>query len=153
MDFPEIDDHDENGIDFYNEEIDFEITDQEKIADWILRTATDEGKQFKHCSFIFCSDEYLHNINVAYLQHDDYTDVITFPYSEDPIEGDIYISVERLRENAQTLGIAFEDELHRVIIHGTLHLCGYTDKTPEDKLQMTEKENFYLGKLRLLSNS
>ena len=147
MNFPDLELEASVGVDFFCEDIDFELQNQEAIADWIMQTVADEGKIFQHCSFIFCSDEYLHKINVEYLQHDDYTDIITFPYSENPIEGDIYISVERLRENALTLEIPFENELHRVIIHGTLHLCGYTDKTATEKSQMTAKEDFYLSKL------
>jgi probable rRNA maturation factor len=147
MDFPEIVDQFESGVEFYSEEIDFELQNEEEIAEWIMQTVADEGKKFHHCSFVFCSDEYLHKINLEYLSHDDYTDVITFPYAENPVEGDIYISIERLKDNARSLGIPFLHELHRVIIHGTLHLCGYTDKTPLDKTKMTEKEDFYLSKL------
>ena len=147
MKFPEIEFEESSSLDFFSEEIDFELKNEDTIAAWILEAVAAEGKKFNHCSFIFCSDEYLHTINVEYLQHDDYTDVITFPYSENPIEGDIYISIERLRDNAQALGIAFEHELHRVIIHGVLHLCGYRDKTPSDKSMMTSKEDFYLSKL------
>jgi rRNA maturation RNase YbeY len=149
MEFPEIADQVESVVEFYSEDIDFELQNEEKIAEWIIQTVEDERKKFQHCSYIFCSDEYLHKINLEYLHHDDYTDVITFPYAENPIEGDIYISIERLKDNAQSLGIAFENELHRVIIHGTLHLCGYTDKTDSDKAEMTRKEDCYLSKLQL----
>ncbi|MFZ4543620.1 MAG: rRNA maturation RNase YbeY [Saprospiraceae bacterium] len=149
MDFPEFEEIEESGVNFFFEETDFEIKNQDAIADWVVQTTSEEGCVFHHCSYIFCNDEYLHKINVEYLEHDDYTDVITFPYSEDRIEGEIYISVDRVKDNAVLLGIPFENELHRVMIHGMLHLCGYTDKTPEDKSAMTAKENFYLSKLQV----
>ena len=92
-------------------------------------------------SYIFCSDAYLHNINVEYLNHDTLTDIITFPYLSPPeIEGDIFISVDRIRENAQTFQVTFEQELHRVIIHGVLHLCGQGDKTEEEDTQVEAGE-------------
>lgn len=99
--------------------------------------------------YVFCSDEYLHGINVSFLQHDDYTDIITFDLSEDPstlIEGEIYISVDRLSANALELGVPFEQEALRVIFHGALHLCGYTDKSKAKKAEMRRKEDEYLAK-------
>jgi rRNA maturation RNase YbeY len=101
-------------------------------------------------SFIFCSDDYLHQINVEYLHHDTLTDVITFEYTaanSDAIEGDIFISIDRIKENAAEFQVPFEVELHRIMVHGTLHLLGYSDKSPNDKALMTEKENFYLQQL------
>lgn len=137
----------EEQIAFHSEGISFLPSDPDKLRRWISATVTAEQGELGDLNFIFCSDEYLHGINVEYLQHDDYTDVITFPYSEDMVEGDIFISVERTSENAQQYGVSAENELHRVMIHGVLHLLGYGDKTPEEKRQMTEKENFYLQQL------
>lgn len=105
-----------------------------------------EGRELHSLKYIFCSDEYLLSINREFLQHDDYTDVITFCLSEevDPVEGEIYISIDRVRENAKSVKVTFTHELHRVIFHGALHLCGFTDKKPTQKLKMTTAENKYL---------
>ena len=100
-----------------------------------------EGKQAGDINYIFCDDTYLHNINVTYLQHDTLTDIITFDYNEgEVVHSDIYISVERVRENAGIFGVNFEDELLRVLAHGLLHLCGYKDKTEADSAMMRTKE-------------
>lgn len=152
--FPDITELDEGassepGVHYYYEDIDFEIANGEKLAVWITQTAVAEGLDFHNTSYIFCSDEYLYEINMEYLNHDDYTDVITFPYADNRVEGDVFISIERIRENAQQLGVTFEAELHRVMVHGALHLCGHTDKSTEQRAAMTEKENFYLQKLNL----
>jgi len=135
-----------SNIFFHSEEIKFNLPNQPVIIDWINSTADQEGQTVQSLNFIFCSDKYLHQINVEYLDHDTYTDVITFPYMENgkAIEGDIFISIDRIQENANNFKTTFENELHRVMIHGTLHLLGYGDKTSEDKLKMTEKENEYL---------
>jgi len=104
-----------------------------------------ENKTKGDLSFIFCSDDYLLDINKKYLNHDFYTDVITFDYSENNIlSGDVFISIDRVKENAGTFNVPFEEELQRVMIHGVLHLAGYKDKTDKEKKQMTDKENFYL---------
>lgn len=138
----------EEKINFYSEDIKFDLPNDSLIFDWINKTIINESKILRHLSFIFCSDTYLHKINIGYLNHDTFTDVITFPYSEGKtIEGDIFISIDRIRENAKSFGVSFDDELHRVMIHGTLHLIGYSDKTTKDKIQMTQKENEYLTKL------
>ena len=112
----------------------------------------EEGFDFESVSYIFCTDEYLLKLNQQYLNHDTLTDVITFTLSETslPIISEIYISVERVRENAVLHGAAYEDELHRVMIHGILHLCGYSDHTPELKLGMRAKEDYYLDKMSFL---
>ena len=135
-----------SNIFFNSEEIDFNLPNQPVIIDWINSTADQEGQTVQSLNFIFCSDKYLHQINVEYLNHETYTDVITFPYMENgnPVEGDIFISIDRIKENAENFKTSFENELHRVMIHGTLHLLGYGDKTPDEKLKMTEKENEYL---------
>jgi rRNA maturation RNase YbeY len=140
-------------IAFHSEEIDFELSNSEKLAQWIEASASAEGKAVSAVNFIFCSDEYLYQMNMDFLQHDTYTDVITFPYSspEDSfIEGDIFISVERTVDNARKFGVSPEIELHRVMIHGVLHLIGYDDKSPAKKKIMTAKENEYLAKLLLV---
>jgi len=119
----------------------------DQTSQWILRAISLENKVLQHLNYIFCSDEYLRNINVEYLNHDYYTDIITFDNSETDIdiEGDIFISLDRIKENAQTLETQYSEELKRVIIHGLLHLIGYNDKTNIDKKHMREKENTYLS--------
>ena len=96
--------------------------------------------------YVFCTDEKLREMNVEYLDHDYYTDVITFPYSDNAVHGDVFISYDRVADNAQRLEVPFEQELCRVLVHGVLHLCGYLDKTETDEKRMREKEDFYLGK-------
>ncbi|WP_461533985.1 rRNA maturation RNase YbeY [Sinomicrobium sp.] len=127
-------------INFYYES-DFTLTDEEIYADWINRAIVSEGKETGEISYIFCDDEYLLSLNQKYLDHDTLTDIISFDYTEgDIIHGDIYISVERVRDNAADFNIAFEEELRRVVIHGVLHYCGYKDKTEEEKVVMRGKE-------------
>ncbi len=144
-------DEETDQVDFFSEDIDFEISTPESIASWIKQIITQEAKQLQQLSFIFCNDEYLHKINVEYLDHDTYTDIITFPYAEPPlIKGDLFISIERVKENATKLNVPFEQELFRVIIHGVLHLCGYGDKSEEQKIEMRKKENAALELLKKL---
>lgn len=132
----------------YNvEDIDFQLVNQDLLSGWIEKTIETEGAILGAVSYIFCSDDYLHQMNVEYLNHDTLTDVITFPYSDNPIEGDIFISVDRVKDNAQDLNIAFNNELHRVMIHGVLHLCGYSDETDEQETEMRQKEDEYLKML------
>lgn len=136
-------------ISFFTEDIEFTLKDKAKVRAWIGDTIKSEGfKRIGELSFVFCSDSYLLEINKEYLNHDTYTDIVTFDSSEeeDLISGDIFISVDRTRENAEKFGVTERDELHRVIIHGVLHLCGFLDKKKEDKELMTSKENEYLGK-------
>lgn len=122
-----------------------------KITNWIKDTIVSEGKITGDISFIFCSDDYLLEVNKQYLDHDYYTDIITFDYvADNVISGDIFISVDRVKENASEFKIEFLDELSRIIIHGVLHLLGYKDKSKKDKALMTQKEDFYL---KVLSNS
>lgn len=132
---------------FHSEEINFELEHASKIDAWLKSVIKKENWILAGVSYIFCSDAYLYQMNVEHLQHDTYTDVITFQYNEEFVEGDIFISVERTNENAQTFGVSSSHELHRVMVHGLLHLMGYKDKEPEDKTLMTEKENEYLGLL------
>lgn len=138
-------------INFFQEEVSFTLKDKLKLKKWIKETIEAEGYKLQELNYIFCSDEYLLQMNQQYLDHDTLTDIITFDNSETPgkITGDIFISIERIWENAQKFNVSKECELQRVIIHGALHLVGYADKKPADKKRMTEKEDFYLNKLKL----
>ena len=135
-------------ITFFEEEISYKLKQKTQVRQWIKNTIEAEGFVLDELTFIFCSDAYLLKINQQYLDHDTYTDIITFDNSteEQEITGDIFISIERIRENAGKFGQSVVDELHRVIIHGVLHLLGYKDKTPNDNKNMTQKEDEYLGK-------
>ena len=111
------------------------------VKRWVKSVAKSEGKEAGNINYIFCDDEYLHKINVEYLQHDTFTDIITFDYTEGKVlHSDIYISVERVKENAGIFKVPFQRELLRVLAHGLLHLCGYIDKTPKDSALMRQKE-------------
>ena len=135
---------------FEAESTDFKLPAILLTRKWLKESVKNENPKFRigELSFVFCDDAYLHKINVEYLNHDTLTDIITFDNSdeENKSEGDIFISVERVRENAETLKTIFEQELRRVIIHGVLHLCGYKDKTKKDAQIMREKEDFYIAK-------
>jgi len=132
-------------IHFCTEDITFSLKEKLKHKAWLNEVAKQEGKKILELSYVFCSDDYLLQINQEYLNHDTLTDIVTFDNSEDPkkIEGDIFISIERVRENGNKLGTS-ETELERVMVHGLLHLLGYKDKKKEDKALMTEKEDFYI---------
>lgn len=135
-------------ISFFSEDINFVLKDKAKVRAWIGEVIKVEGyKRIAELNFIFCSDDYLLVINEQYLKHDTYTDIVTFDSSgkKDEIAGDIFISVERTRENACIFAVSEVDELHRVIIHGVLHLCGYSDHKESEKLVMSQKEDFYLA--------
>lgn len=134
----------ENNIQYFVEDVDFELPNKKTIASWIIKTIQSENGKLGFINFIYCSDEYLLGINQQYLNHDTYTDIITFDYSSTQIESDIFISIDRIKENAVERNLDFEIELHRIMIHGILHLLGYGDKTKKDKELMTEKENAYL---------
>jgi probable rRNA maturation factor len=139
-------------ITFQNQDIVFTLKDKLKIKAWIKRIVEAEKKTLGELNFVFTSDANLLNINVQFLNHNTYTDIITFDYCEaQQINGDIIISVERVRENAGTFNSAFENELKRVIIHGVLHLCGYKDKSKKDVELMRRKENLALRKFSLSS--
>ena len=128
-------------IDF-NYEVDFELSDINYYSDWLSRVIISESKLEGDLNYIFCDDEYLLGINQQYLNHDTYTDIITFDYCDgDTISGDIFISVERVKDNAQEYSVSFEEELHRVMAHGVLHLLGYKDKSEQEARLMREKEN------------
>ncbi len=129
-------------------DVEFSVWNEGKVLKWIENAIAEEGKSLGEISYVFCTDEHLLGVNRQYLKHDFYTDIITFDYCEgDIIAGDMMISRDRVEENANEFGVEFENELHRVMIHGVLHLCGYKDKNPEDTKLMREKENYYLAKL------
>jgi len=133
---------------FYNEKIDFKLKNKAKLKLWLKHIAELEKKTIGTLNFIFTSDEELLQKNKQFLNHNTLTDIITFDYCEDnKLTGDIFISIERISENAKKFNVAFEEELHRVIIHGTLHLCGYKDKTKPTADLMRKKEDWALGKL------
>ena len=134
-------------IHFFSQDISFKLAKPRITRRWILDVIHREGKDLTHLNYIFCSDEYLLTINKQYLKHNTFTDIITFDHSEDKqlIEGDIFISVERVRSNAAELNTSFYDELHRVLIHGVLHLVGYKDKSAIQKAVMRKKEDAYLS--------
>ncbi len=129
------------------QDIQFKLPDKTKTLSWILETIKSKGKECGDINIIFCSDEFLLNINKEYLHHDYYTDIITFDHSDNPdfLESDIYISVDRVKENAIEYDISFIDELHRVMIHGVLHLLGLNDKTKSEKEEMRKIEDHYLA--------
>jgi len=130
----------------FNYEIDFELENSEEVKSWISKVILEENCNEGDINYIFCSDEYLHKINVEFLNHDTLTDIISFDYSVGKeLHGDIYISVDRVTENASDYGTEFNDEIDRVIIHGILHYCGYKDKTNDDKILMRSKEDYYLS--------
>ncbi|TDS15694.1 rRNA maturation RNase YbeY [Sphingobacterium paludis] len=134
---------------FFSEGINYTIKEKQNLRRWIANVVKAEGfRRIGELNFILCDDTYLLEINKQYLDHDTYTDIVTFDSSEheDVIAGDIFISVERTAENAAKFSVSERDELHRVIIHGVLHLCGFLDKSKADKEQMTRKENEYLKK-------
>ncbi len=125
---------------------DFEIADKSILKKWIKKVVKQEGSAIAELNFIFCDDEYLLEKNKTFLKHDTLTDIITFDYSEkNTLTGDVYISIERVKENSQNYGVPYENELHRVIIHGVLHLLGYKDKNEKQQKEMREKEDFYLS--------
>ena len=131
---------------YYHSECDFQLKDDESITKWIKNVINAENKELAEINYIFCDDQYLLKKNQEYLQHDTFTDIITFDYTEkNRLSGDIFISIERVKENAITFAVPFETELRRVIIHGVLHLMGYKDKSKEDAEKMRNKENFYLS--------
>lgn len=134
-----------NNIHFHQEETDFILPKEVHTKNWIAKTISQEGKSCGELNFIFCSDEYLLSINKEHLDHDTFTDIITFNYVEaNLISGDIFISIDRVKENANKFSVPFLHELHRVIIHGVLHLIGYDDKNAVDAQEIRLKEDFYL---------
>jgi len=139
-------------VTYFNEDVPFPKLKRRSTTNWIKETIHLEEKSIGDISFIFCSDDYLLEVNKKYLTHDYYTDIITFDYVEDGlISGDIFISIDRVKENAKLFSTTVENELNRVLVHGVLHLLGYKDKIKEDKTLMTFKENYYLNVLKISS--
>lgn len=134
---------------FFFQGVKFTLTKRTVLKKYIESIFRKEGKSLKSINYIFCTDKALLEINCQFLSHDFYTDIITFDLSESKeIQAEIYISIDRVKENAVQLGIPFKSELQRVIFHGVLHLCGYRDKTREDQARMREKEDFYIKALK-----
>lgn len=132
----------ETGIFFDSEDTDFRLEDEQRAASWLEGLIRRENCRLGCLNFIFCSDDYLLQLNIDYLQHDTLTDIITFPYAEPPqVEGDVFISIDRIRDNAMTYQTGFDHELRRVMAHGVLHLCGYGDKTEPESALMRQKED------------
>lgn len=135
-------------IQFFNEDVDFKIPNPRKTKTWLKTIIESEGFELNQLNYIFCSDEYLLSVNQQYLNHDFYTDIITFDNSEETegvVEGDIFISIDRVKENAEQLSKTFKEELLRVLAHGVLHLVGYDDHEDEDELVMRQKEDTYIA--------
>lgn len=138
-------------ISYYFQDTDFKFRDRRKTNEWLKLATESEIRRIGNISIIFCSDNYVLDINQKYLQHDYFTDIITFDYCEgDRLSGDLFISVDSVRENSVEFGTEFKDELNRVIIHGLLHLVGYDDHTEKDIKLMRSKENYYLSLRELL---
>ena len=133
-------------VSYFNEDIIFPFKEKRLTSRWLKFVAESEAKRLGDISVIFCSDNFILDINIKYLQHDYYTDIITFDYCEgNRLSGDLFISIDSVRENASFYRVEFADELNRVIVHGLLHLIGYDDHSPEDIAVMREKENYYLS--------
>jgi len=133
-------------INFFTEKIDFSLDNESNIKSWIKKSIEDENCISGDLNFIFTSDQNLLQINKDFLNHDFFTDIITFDYREsDSISGDIFLSIDRIKENAKGLSNSFNNELHRVLIHGVLHIIGYNDRSAEEELLMRSKEDFYLS--------
>ena len=138
-------------ISYFTEDIKFPFKEKRLTSRWLKFVAESEAKRLGDISVIFCSDNYILDVNIKYLQHDYYTDIITFDYCEgNRLSGDLFISVDSVRENADFYGVEFADELNRVIVHGLLHLIGYDDHTEEDVAVMRAKENYYLSQRPLV---
>ncbi|MBG6186808.1 rRNA maturation RNase YbeY [Flavobacterium sp. CAN_S2] len=126
----------------FNYETDFNLDNEEATAAWLGNVISSENKKEGEINYIFCDDEYLHKINVEYLDHDTLTDIISFDYSMgNELHGDIFVSIERVRDNANDFNVSFEEELKRVLVHGILHYCGYKDKGEAEELLMRSKED------------
>lgn len=138
-------------IQFHSEDVDFKLNNQSLVADWIAKCITQRGKNLLLINYIFCSDEYLLEVNRKHLNHDYYTDIITFDnsFDENEVLADIFISIDRVRDNAAELNLMFNDELNRVIIHGVLHLLGWEDSSAELKEKMRLEEDKCLKIIKL----
>ncbi|WP_420384707.1 rRNA maturation RNase YbeY [Roseivirga sp.] len=139
-------------VHFFSEDIEFKLEHKSNIRKWISLIIENQNHELEEINYIFCSDEYLLDINRNYLQHDYYTDIITFDnrdQADDPISSDIFISIDRVKDNAQSLNNSFDQELYRVMIHGVLHLLGQGDKTEQQQMEMRKREEASLSLLRI----
>jgi probable rRNA maturation factor len=136
-----------SSVHFFYNEVRFKLKNPRKVSSWIKRVVEKEGASIKEINYVFCSDSYLLTLNQGFLRHNTLTDIITFDNSEEQsvLEGEIYVSIERIKENAKGYEVPFEDELSRVMIHGVLHLLGYKDKKPSEKALMRKKEEACLS--------
>lgn len=134
-------------VNFFSEDVDYPVFDEENVKIVISKILSLSQKELDNINYIFCSDSFLLDINIQYLQHDYYTDIITFDYSDEYILSDIYISTDRVLENAKDLEIPFINEFYRILIHGVLHLVGFDDKDSQSKNIMTQKEDEFLSYL------
>ncbi len=134
-------------INFYSEDIQYRLRNKKLINKWLLSAIESESGQVEEISFIFTSDNFLINLNTEYLSHDTFTDIITFQYNEegDKLHSDVFVSIERVKDNAKLFNQSILNELHRMLIHGVLHLLGYDDKNKTSKQLMTTKEDYYLS--------
>jgi rRNA maturation RNase YbeY len=131
---------------FFFQKVKINLSNRTTLKTFIASIFKKEGKRLESINYIFCSDNALLKINRQFLKHDYYTDIITFDFSENStIRGEVYISIDRIKDNARHLGVSIESELLRVVFHGSLHLCGYKDKTPKDKCEIRKKEDYYLN--------
>lgn len=132
----------------FNYENKFSLSNESLLSKWIQNVISSEGFKLGEVNYIFCDDDYLHKINVEFLNHDTLTDIISFDYTVGKIiQGDIYISTERVEDNANDFKVSFDNELQRVLVHGILHYCGYKDKTDDEAKMMRSKEDYYLSQL------
>jgi len=140
-------------IQYIAEGITFSFKNKQKTTNWIKDIAAEYNMKVGEIAYVFCSDSRILEINKQYLNHDYFTDIITFDYTENNrISGDIFISIDTVKSNAENFGVTFDNELYRILIHGILHLCGNDDQTPELRLEMTAKENLALDKLILFKD-
>lgn len=131
---------------FFEEDRNYRLTQKSAVRDWLQQAVDDHNRGVREVNYIFCSDQHLHSINKRFLRHDTYTDIITFDYAEnDDLRADVYISIDRARENAATYEVSVVDEVHRLLIHGLLHLLGYADKTSTEQERMRSQEEYYLS--------
>ncbi len=140
----------ESPVNFFSEGVNFILKDKTLLRSWLIQCAFAEKKKIGTLNYIFCSDIHLKKINNRYLNHNYFTDIITFPDTEQTGKltgGDIFISIERVKENARAYNVTFTEELHRVMVHGLLHLCGHEDKTVQHQKRMRKLEDFYLERL------
>jgi rRNA maturation RNase YbeY len=141
-------DPEESKIQYFFQDIQEELSDLDSLIPWLLNVASDEGKEIYQLQIVFMTDDALLEMNQTYLGHDYYTDIITFPLNEDPIMGELYISYDRVCDNAKSLEVSEWEEIARVMVHGILHLCGYQDHNAAEKKVMRNKEDHYLKGLK-----